>query len=125
MTRVACRATLAVPEQGGIEIPMADIEFADSKLSFKIPVVKGLYQGTLANGALTGLWRQGEPPQPPAGFPAVLKKGDYVAKVIALKMPTESFGLISGTWKGDLHVTMPPGPNGPGGPVTIPGRPAV
>jgi hypothetical protein len=49
----------------------------------------------------------------------VLKKGDYVAKVITLKMPTESFGLISGSWKGDLHVTVPPGPNGPGGPMTI------
>jgi hypothetical protein len=108
------QGTLAVPEQGGNEIPMSDIGFADNKLTFKIPLVRGVYEATLANGTLTGLWRQGEPPQPPAGFSAVLKKGDYVAKVIALKMPGEAFGKLAGAWKGDLHVT------GPQGPVTIP-----
>jgi hypothetical protein len=108
------QGTLAVPEQGGAEIPMSDIEFAANKLTFRIALVKGVYEATLANDTLTGLWRQGEPPQPPAGFSAVLKKGDYVAKVIALKMPGEAFGKLAGAWKGDLHAT------GPQGPVTIP-----
>jgi hypothetical protein len=108
------QGSLAVPEQGGQEIPMSDILFADNKLTFKIPAVMGEYAATFANGTLTGLWRQGNPPQPPAGVPAVLKKGDYVAKVFVLKMPAESFGMLSGAWKGELHAT------GPQGPVTIP-----
>jgi hypothetical protein len=89
---------------------MADIQFADNKLTFKIPMVMGEYAATFSNGTLTGLWRQGNPPQPAAGVPAVLKKGDYVAKVFVLKMPGETFGMLSGTWKGDLHA---PGPQGP------------
>jgi hypothetical protein len=108
------QGTLAVPEQGGAEYPMADIEFADNNLSFKIPKVAGVYAATYANGTFTGLWRQGNPPQPPAGVPAVLKKGDYVAKVFVLKMPGETFGKLAGAWKGDLHAT------GPQGAVTIP-----
>jgi hypothetical protein len=44
----------------------------------------------------------------------VLKKGTYVAKVFALKMPNETFVMLSGSWKGDLHAT------GPQGVVTIP-----
>jgi hypothetical protein len=108
------QGSLAVPEQGGKEYPMADIQFADNKLTFKIPMVMGEYTATFANGTLTGLWRQGNPLQPPAGVPAVLKKGEYVAKVFVLKMPGETFGKLSGTWKGDLHAT------GPQGAVTIP-----
>jgi hypothetical protein len=108
------QGTLAVPEQGGAEFPMADIEFADNNLTFKIPKVGGVYAATFASGTLTGLWRQGNPPQPPAGVPAVLKKGDYVPKVYALKMPGETFGKLAGAWKGDLHAT------GPQGAVTIP-----
>jgi hypothetical protein len=108
------QGTLAVPEQGGAEYPMDDIEFADNNLTFKIPKVAGVYTATFANGTLTGQWRQaGMPPAAPA-LQAVLKKGDYVPKVFALKMPGEAFGKLAGTWKGDLHVT------GPQGPVTVP-----
>jgi hypothetical protein len=106
------QGTLAVPEQGGHEIPMSDIQFADNKLVFKIPLVAGEYDATFANGTLTGAWRQG--PQPPPGIPVVLKKGDYVPKVFALKMPGETFGKLAGAWKGDLHV------KGPQGDVTLP-----
>ncbi|MEJ0009015.1 MAG: hypothetical protein WDM77_22275 [Steroidobacteraceae bacterium] len=106
------QGTLAVPEQGGTQLPMGDIQFADGKLAFKIPAVSAEYSGALANGAFTGLFRQGG--QPPAGLPLVLKKGEYVAKVMVLKMPTEAFGQLVGKWNGELHV------NGPQGPVTLP-----
>jgi hypothetical protein len=107
------QGTLSVPEQGNQPLQMADILFDGTKMTFKIPLVRGEYTGTYANGAVTGLWRQGDPPQPPAGIPAVMKKGEYVAKVFPLKMPGESFAKLAGTWKGDLHVT------GPQGPVTV------
>jgi hypothetical protein len=105
------QGSLFVPEQG-VTLPMQGIEFAADKLTFKIAPVNGTYEATLTNGALNGLWRQGG--QPPAGLPVVLKKGDYVAKVVVLKMPTDAFGKVAGTWNGDLHAT------GPQGAVTIP-----
>jgi hypothetical protein len=105
------QGSLFVPEQG-VTLPMQSVEFADGKLTFKIAPVNGTFEGTLTNGAFNGLWRQGG--QPPAGLPVVLKKGEYVAKVVVLKMPTDAFGKVAGTWNGDLHAT------GPQGPVTIP-----
>jgi hypothetical protein len=105
------QGSLFVPEQGAT-LPTQSIEFADGKLTFKVGPVNGTYEATLTNGALNGLWRQGG--QPPAGLPVVLKKGEYVAKVIVLKMPTDAFGKVAGTWNGDLHAT------GPQGAVTIP-----
>jgi hypothetical protein len=105
------QGTLTVPEQAAT-LPMEAIQVADGKLTFKIPRVLGTYEAAMANGTLTGLWRQGG--QPPAGLPVVMKKGEYVAKVVVLKMPTDAFGKVSGSWKGDLHVT------GPQGAVTIP-----
>jgi hypothetical protein len=105
------QGSLGIPEQGAT-LPMEDVMLADGKLSFKVPVARGTYEASLANGVLTGLWRQGG--QPPAGLPIVLKKGEYVAKVIILKMPTDAFGKVAGTWKGDLHA------KGPQGEVTLP-----
>ncbi len=105
----ALQGTLAVPEQGGRPLDMADIQFADSKLTFKIPIVSGEFNGALANGAFNGLWRQGNPLQPPEGVPVVLKKGEFVAKVQVLKLSAESFGKLAGSWTGELNV---PGPNG-------------
>ena len=43
-------------------------------------------------------------------MPLVLKKGVYVAQVHVLKLTAESFGMLAGIWKGDLHVTTPKGP---------------
>jgi hypothetical protein len=106
------QGSLAVPEQGAT-LPMQSVEFGDGRLTFKIAApVNGTYEATLTSGAFNGLWRQGG--QPPAGLPVVLKKGEYVAKVIVLKMPTAAFGKVAGIWKGDLHAT------GPQGPVTLP-----
>jgi hypothetical protein len=101
--------TLAVPEQGGVEIPASDIQFADNKLTFKIPRVAGEYSATLANGVLTGNWKQPGPGSPPEGMPVSLKKGEYAAPVYALKLSTEAFATLNGSWTGKLEPTNPQG----------------
>jgi hypothetical protein len=95
--------TLSVPEQGGQELPMDDIQFADNKLDFKVPPVSGEFIGDYANGGFTGLWRQGG--NPPAGFPVSLKKGDVATPVFPLKLSAESFASLAGKWTGALTGT--------------------
>lgn len=98
--------------------PFTDIQFADNKLIANVQMPQGIpgqYTATYSNGVLTGVWRAGNPLQPPAGVPLVLKKGVYVAQVHVLKMPPEAFGMLAGTWRGDLHVTPPQG-----APITLP-----
>ena len=92
------QGTLTVPEQGGVSLPMTDVQFADNKFNFKIAPVAGEFTSTYANGVLNGQWRQGGQPD---GVPVVLKKGAYVAQVHVLKLDAESFGKLAGTWKGE------------------------
>jgi len=97
--------------------PFSDIRFADNKLVARIqmsPIVPGEFTATYANGTLTGVWRAGNPLAPPAGVPLVLKKGVYVAQVHALKLTSEAFAKLAGTWNGTLQA------NGPQGPVSLP-----
>jgi hypothetical protein len=54
------------PDQKAMNIPVTDASFADGKLMFKVDVVKGEYNGTLAGKTITGNWVQG-----PAGAPVV------------------------------------------------------
>jgi hypothetical protein len=96
------RGSLSVPEQGGAELPMSDIVFANNKLTFKVPAVQGEYTATHANGVLTGHWTQAAMPLPPPGLPVSLKKGDYVATVHALKLSPEAFADLNGVWRGKL-----------------------
>jgi hypothetical protein len=103
------QGTLAVPEQGGFALPMSDIEFADNKLSFKIPLVAGNYTATYANGALAGTWKQGAAGFPSNGLPVTLKKGEYVAASVPLKLTNESFVTLSGRWQGTMQLTTPQG----------------
>jgi hypothetical protein len=92
--------TLSVLEQGGQEIPMDDIRFADNKLYFTVPQARGEFIGDYVNGAFTGLWRQGG--NPPAGLQVTLKKGDVAKPVFALKLSAESFASLAGKWSGKL-----------------------
>jgi hypothetical protein len=64
--------SLSVPEQGGMELPMADIQFADNKLDFKIPRVAGEYSA------------------------------DYTSGAFPLKLCAESFASFAGKWSGKL-----------------------
>ena len=76
--------------------------------------VPAQFSATYANGALTGVWRAGNPLAPPAGVPLVLKKGTYVAQVHVLKLTSQDFGQLQGSWHGNLQTT------GPQGPVSLP-----
>jgi hypothetical protein len=97
--------SLSVPEQGGNELPISDIQFADNKLDFKVEAVKGEMVADYVNGGLNGLWRQGG--NPPAGVVVNLKKGEFAAPVYPLKLSAESFASIAGKWSG--KVTSPQG----------------
>ena len=108
------QGALSVPEQGGNELPMSDIEFANDKLSFKIPRVNGQYTGTYANNAFTGVWKQPGPGSPPEGIPVKLSKGDVAPTVYPLKLDNAAYAVLSGKWQGKLAV-----PQAPNGSLTI------
>jgi hypothetical protein len=101
------QGSLAVPEQGGQELKMSDIEFADGKLSFKIPVVAGELTANYVDGSLVGSWRQGPVTAP--SIAVTLKRGDVAAPVFALKLTDVQFAPLSGSWEGALDVTTPQG----------------
>jgi hypothetical protein len=96
------QGSLSVPEQGGTELPMSDITFANNKLTFKVPAVQGEYTATHANGVLTGYWKQAASQLPPPGLAVSLKKGDYAPAVHALKLSPEAFADLNGVWRGKL-----------------------
>lgn len=101
--------TLAVPEQGGREIPMSDLGFADNTLTFKIPMVAGDFKATYASGVLNGTWKQGAPGFPADGMPVVLKKGEYKAPAHPLKLSNAAYVALSGRWEGTMQVKTPKG----------------
>ena len=98
------QGTMASPEQGGAEAPMADIEFIGGKLTYKIPAARGEFSGTYANGTIAGQWSQGG-----QALPVTIKKGEYAAPVIVLKLSAEAFAALNGRWEGTLNVTTPQG----------------
>ncbi len=105
---------LAVPEQGGMELPMSDIEFANDKLSFKIARVQGQYTGTYANNAFTGFWKQPGPGSPPEGLAVKLSKGDVAPTAYPHKLDHAASAALHGKWQGKLAV-----PQAPNGSVTL------
>lgn len=101
--------SLAVLEQGGAQIPLSDVDFANGRLSFKVPLVRGEYSGTFANGTFTGTWNQGGAGNPAEGPPLVLQKGEIGPPVFALKLSLPAFVALSGDWDGTLQITPPQG----------------
>ena len=99
------QGTLAVPEQGGNEFPMSEIELGNGKLSFRIPQIRGEFRADYANESITGFWKQ--PGMPPEGNKVVLKRGEVGAKKYVLKLSGDSFAKVSGGWKGTLTVKNP------------------
>jgi len=105
------QGTIAVPERGNTETPMAGLEFANDKLAFKIPQASGEFSGTLANGTLSGFWKQPNPGMPPQGYPVSLKKGDVAPPIYPLNnLSSRSMTALAGTWKGALKVPNAPEP---------------
>jgi hypothetical protein len=105
------QGTLAVPERGNVEAPMSNLEFANNKLTFKIPQASGEYSGTLANGALEGFWKQPSPGIPPEGVKVSLKKGDFAPPIYPLNnLSSPAMSTLAGSWKGTLKVPNAPKP---------------
>jgi hypothetical protein len=99
--------TLTVPERGNTEVAMSDVQFADNKLSFKLPQANGEFNGTLANGAIDGFWKQPAPGVPPEGLKVSLKKGDFAPPVYPINnLSNPAMALLAASWKGTLS---PPG----------------
>jgi hypothetical protein len=100
--------SLAVLEQGAAQIPLSDIDFANGMLTFKVPLVRGEYTGTYANGAFTGAWKQpgGDAGQ---GLPLALQKGEIAPPVYPLKLTAQGLTALGGQWEGTLQMTTPQG----------------
>jgi hypothetical protein len=103
--------TVAVAERGNTETPMSNIEFANDKLTFKIPQASGEYSGTLADGTLAGFWKQPNPGMPPEGYRVSLKKGDFALPVYPLNnLSSPAMSALAASWKGTLKVPNAPKP---------------
>jgi hypothetical protein len=105
--RRGLQGTLAIPEQGSNEYPLAEAEFANGKLTFKLPVVQGEFTASYARSVLEGVWRQ--PGGRPEGVPVALKKGVVAARVQALKFNGESVAPVLAEWRGTLKMKNPQG----------------
>ncbi len=103
--------TFSIPDQGLIDSEMTDVEFADNKLTARIPRANNAqYVATLANNELKGNLKINGPGVPADGIPLTVKKGEYAAPVHALKLSTEQFAAVNGKWQGKLEITPPPNP---------------
>jgi hypothetical protein len=103
------QGSLAVPEQGSNEYPIAEADFAGGKLTFKLPIVQGEFTASYANGVLEGVWKQPGAGGPSNGVPVTLRKGEVAAMVHVLKLSGEAFAAVSGVWQGTLKVKNPQG----------------
>jgi hypothetical protein len=101
--------TFGIPDQGLVDSPVTDLEFDGNKLSLLVPRLQGAYAASFAASQFSGNLKLGGPGVPPDGLPLVLKRGEYAAKVYPLKLSTESFAAMNGTWAGKLELTSPQG----------------
>jgi hypothetical protein len=92
-------------EQGGAQIPLHDIEFANDTLSFKGPG-GGRFDGTYGDGVFTGAWKA---PNAPQGIPVKLAKGAVAPPVYPLHLSASGFVALGGNWEGAIQVTPPQG----------------
>jgi hypothetical protein len=106
--------TFSIPDQGLIDSEMTDVEFADGKLTGRIPRANNAqFIATVANNELKGNLKIPAPGVPPDGIPLSLKKGEYAAQVPTLKLTSEQFAQVSGKWQGKLEMTPPANPQNP------------
>jgi hypothetical protein len=97
----------ATSAQGSGEWAMEEAEFANGRLFFKLPLLRGEFTARYVDGVLDGVWKQVGAPSDVA---ITLKKGDVAAPMLrALKLSGESFPLVSGRWSGTLKIKNPQG----------------
>jgi uncharacterized protein len=93
------QGTMDSIDQAANGLRLASIKLKDSKLSFAVPSVRGLYDGKVnaAGTAIEGLWSQGEP------LPLNLTHVPPTPKPAA-NAPPPVPSDIDGAWKGTLHT---------------------
>jgi hypothetical protein len=100
----------SLPDQGA-KLPFKDVVFENGEVSMKIPQGQVVldYKGKLAGDTLNGKIKVPNPALPPDGLALNLKRGEYKAATVALKLNAESFALLKGKWQGQLEVPNPQG----------------
>jgi hypothetical protein len=61
--------TVTSVDQGGVKIPVAQVSQRDAAVTLLVSAIDASYQGTLANGTISGTWTQGG-----QKFPLVFKR---------------------------------------------------
>jgi CubicO group peptidase (beta-lactamase class C family) len=117
--------TMDSPTQGAMGLPLADIAVEADRLTFKVPVVMGTYQGTWnaqdktwqgewSQGAMTWPLALGAPP-PPAPMPAdwQVPTNEEISQLIATRIaPRRGEGLVVGVVEPSGTRVIAAGPEG-------------
>ena len=82
----ALSSTLDVPAQGAVGVPTGETTLDGDALAITVPTVGGRYDGTLADGAITGTWSQGG-----ASLPLTLTRGGAAAPPARADAPRPPF----------------------------------
>lgn len=101
--------TFSQPDQSEEQRPLENIEFVDGKLDVKVPPVRGSYSARLAGNQFNGTLLSASPMIPLDGIALVMKRGEYVPEVHALKLTAEAFAQLAGKWQGTLERTSSSG----------------
>jgi hypothetical protein len=102
--------TFSIPDQGLNDSPLTDVEFANNKLSLRIPrAANSPYTAELVNNQFVGKLKIPAPGAPEDGVPLTLKKGEVAVQVHELKLASQDYAKVAGKWTGKLEMTPPNG----------------
>lgn len=73
-------------DQGGRELPLDDVTFADGTLRFRLKIAGGSFEGKLAGDTLDGQWSQGG-----ASLPLTLKRVDAIPSSVRPQTPKKPY----------------------------------
>lgn len=106
----AAKGTFSVPDQGLNDSPLTDVEFANNKLSLRIPRLgNSPYTADLVSNQFVGKLKVPAPGAPEDGVPLTLKKGEVAVQVHELKLSSQEYAQVAGKWQGKVEVTPPNG----------------
>ena len=94
----ALKGTFDVPEQGGKDMELKNVELDDGQFSVELPAAPARITGKLAGGQIAGQFLQAG-----MSLPLTLKKGKYVAETNYLNLPAEARKQLDGRWSGTLN----------------------
>jgi hypothetical protein len=88
---------LDIPDQNAKGLPVTDVNLEGSEVTFKIPVGKADYTGTLKGRAITGSFKQGA-----QETKLDLARGTYVPPPPEVNIPQEAMQQLLGRWTGKI-----------------------